>query len=107
MSNKQEFNKRFKQPKDQSNSKQDISRLTGISMKILDEVISRGHGAWESSPSSVRRVKGVKMSKERWGYSRLYSFVNKMTGSKELNHDLDLAEKIKKQKQKQKREKNK
>jgi len=102
MTNKEEFNKRFKQPKDQSNSKQDISRLTGISMKILNEVISRGHGAWETSPGSVRRIKGVKMSKEQWGFSRLYSFVNKMTGSKMLNHDLDLAEKVKKRKQKEK-----
>lgn len=104
MTNKHEFNRRFKQDKDQSNSKQDISRLTGISIKILDEVISRGHGAWETSPSSVRRIKGVKMSKEQWGFSRLYSFVNKMTGSKTLNHDLDLAEKVKKQKQKKTRE---
>ena len=107
MTNKEEFNKRFKQDKDQSNSKQNISKLTGISMKILDEVISRGHGAWETNPSSVRRVKGVKMSKEQWGFSRLYSFVNKMTGSKTLNHDTDLAEKVKKRKQKEKREKNK
>ncbi len=104
MTNKHEFNRRFKQDKDQSNSKQDISRLTGISIKILNEVISRGHGAWETSPSSVRRIKGVKMSKEQWGFSRLYSFVNKMTGSKTLNHDLDLAEKVKKQKQKKTRE---
>lgn len=104
MTNKHEFNRRFKQDKDQSNSKQDISRLTGISIKILNEVISRGHGAWETSPSSVRRIKGVKMSKEQWGFSRLYSFVNKMTGSKTLNHDLDLAKKVKKQKQKKTRE---
>jgi len=102
MTNKEEFNKRFKQPKDQSNSKQDISRLTGISMKILDEVEARGVGAWKTNPSSVRRVNGVKMSKERWSFSRIYSFVNKVTGPKKLNHDLDLAEKIKKNNNKKK-----
>jgi len=103
MTNKEEFNKRFKQPKDKSNSKQDISRLTGISMKILNEVEARGVGAWKTNPSSVRKIKGVKMSKEAWSFGRIYSFVNKMTGPKELNHDLDLAEKVKKQKQKEKK----
>lgn len=104
MTNKHEFNKRFKQPKDESNSKQNISKLTGISMKILDEVEARGVGAWKTNPSSVRRVKGVKMSKEQWSMSRIYSFVNKVTGPKELNHDTDLAEKVRRDKQK-KREK--
>jgi len=103
MTNKEEFNKRFKQAKDKSNSKQDISKLTGISIKILEEIYDRGIGAWKTSPSSVRRVKGVKMSPQQWAMSRIYSFVNKMTGPKELNHDLDLAEKIKKQKQKEKK----
>jgi len=36
------------------------------------------------------------MSKEQWGMARVYSFVNKVEGRKKLNHDLDLAEKIKK-----------
>ncbi len=103
MTNKEECNKRFKQPKDQSNSKQDISRLTGISMKILDEVYDRGIGAHKTSPGSVRKIKGVKMSPQQWAMSRIYSFINKVTGPKELNHDLDLAEKIKKQKQKEKK----
>ena len=100
MTNKHEFNKRFKQPKDQSNSKKDISKLTGISMKILDEVYDRGIGAHKTSPGSVRRVKGVKMSKEQWAMARVYSFVNKVTGPKELNHDSDLAEKVRRDKQK-------
>ena len=103
MTNKEEFNKRFKQPKDKSNSKQDISRLTGISIKILDEVEARGIGAHKTSPGSVRKIKGVKMSAQQWSFSRIYSFVNKVTGPKELNHDTDLAEKIKKQKQKEKK----
>ena len=46
----------------------------------------------------------AKMSKEQWAMARVYSFVNKMTGSKELNHDTDLAEKVRRDKQK-KREK--
>tara|TARA_R100001443_G_scaffold111017_1_gene123496 strand:- start:3042 stop:3359 length:318 start_codon:yes stop_codon:yes gene_type:complete len=100
MTNKEDFNKRFKQPKDKSNSKQNISKLTGISMKILDEVYDRGIGAHKTSPGSVRRVKGVKMSPQQWAMARVYSFVNKVTGPKELNHDSDLAEKVRRDRQK-------
>ena len=100
MTNKQEFNRRFKQDKDKSNSKQDISRLAKIPMSILDEVYDRGVGAWKTNPSSVRRIKGVKMSKEQWAMSRIYSFVNKVTGPRELNHDEDLARKLRAMRQK-------
>jgi hypothetical protein len=105
MTNKTEFNKRHKQPADTSNSINDIVKLSGIPKKILDEVYSRGIGAYKSNPQSVRTKAGKKdvkapmskkMSKEQWAVSRVYSFVNKVEGKKKLNHDLDLAEKIKK-----------
>ena len=105
MTNKSEFNKRHKQPADQSNSKSDISKLSGIPIKILDEVYDRGVGAYKSSPQSVRTKEGKKdpkapmsrkMSKEQWAMARVYSFVNKVEGKRKLNHDLDLAEKLKK-----------
>ena len=100
MTNKQEFKRRFKQDKDKSNSKEDISRLAKIPMSIVNEVISRGVGAWETNPSSVRRINGKKMSKEQWSMSRLYSFANKITGPRELNHDEYLARKLRSMRQK-------
>jgi len=105
MTNKQDFNKRHKQPINEDNSKKDISKLSGIKMNILDEVYDRGIGAYKTNPQSVRTKEGKKdpkapmskkMSKEQWGMARVYSFVNKVEGRKKLNHDLDLAEKIKK-----------
>lgn len=103
--NKQEFNKRHNQPLNKSNSKADISKLSGISMKILDEVYDRGLAAYRTNPESVRTKTGKKdpkapmskkMTADQWGYSRVYSFVNKVEGRRKLNHDLDLAKKIKK-----------
>lgn len=105
MTNKTEFNKRHNQPADTANSKSDIAKLSGIPKKILDEVYDRGIGAYKTNPQSVRTKTGKKdpkapmskkMSKEQWGISRVYSFVNKVEGKRKLNHDLDLAEKIKK-----------
>ena len=93
MTNKEEWNKRHGQPKDKSNSKRDNSKISKIPMKILDEVFDRGVGAYKTNPSSVRpQVK----SKEQWAYARVYSFVNKVEGKRKLNHDTDLADKIKK-----------
>jgi len=92
MTNKQEFNKRHSQPLNQSNSKQDIAKLSGISIKILDEVYDRGLAAYKSNPKAPM---SSKMSKYQYAMARVYSFVNKLEGKKKLNHDLDLAEKIK------------
>lgn len=105
LTNKQEFNKRHNQPLNKANSKEDISKLSKISMKILDEVYDRGVGAYKTNPESVRTKSGKKdpkaplsrkMSKEQWAMARVYSFVNKVEGRRKLNHDEDLAEKIKK-----------
>ena len=104
MTNKTEFNKRHKQPVDTSNSINDIVKLSGIPKKILDEVYDRGIGAYKTNPQSVRTKEGKKnvkapmskkMSKEQWGVSRVYSFVNKVEGRRKLNHDTDLAKKLK------------
>ena len=48
--NKQKFNEKYNQPLNKSNSKKDISKLTGIPMKILDEVYDRRLGAHRSNP---------------------------------------------------------
>ena len=105
MTNKQEFNKRHKQPINETNTKTDISKLSGIKISILDDVFERGVGAHKNNSQSVRTKEGKKdpkaplsrkMSKEQWAMARVYSFVNKIEGPKKLNHDLDLAKKIKK-----------
>ena len=105
MTNKEEYLKRHKLPKDTSLSKREISKISKIPMKILDEVYDRGIGAYKTNPQSVRTKEGKKdpkaplsrkMSKEQWAMARVYSFVNKVEGTKKLNHDTDLAEKIKK-----------
>lgn len=104
LSNKQKFNIKYKQDKDKANSKEDITRLTGIPKRILDEVYDRAIGARKTNPESVRRasdgkkvggksLKG-KMSGEQWGYARIYSFV--MKGPTWKTADKDLADKVRK-----------
>ena len=104
MTNKNEYLKRHKLHNDESLSKKEISKISKIPIKILDEVYDRGIGAHKSNPESVRTKEGKKdpkapmsnkMSKEQWAMARVYSFVNKVEGKKKLNHDLDLAEKLK------------
>ena len=97
MTYKQQFNKKFKQPKDQSNSKNDIRKLTGIKLKVLNRIYNRGIGAYKTNPKSVRP--SVK-SPEQWGMSRVYSTVMnyyhfKKTGKEKgaFKYDKDIFEK--------------
>jgi len=103
VTNKQKFNKKYKQPLNTANGKDDISRLTGIPKKILDEVFDRGLAAHKNNPQSVRSLSGKKiggkslkgkMSANAWGMSRIYSFVVK--GPSWKTSDADLAKKVKK-----------
>ena len=105
--NKQKFNKKYKQPLNESNSKAKIVKLTGIPKRILDAVFDRGVGARKSNPQSVRRASdgkkvggkslAGKMSAEQWGMARVYSFVMKQQGTWG-RADKDLADKVKKMK---------
>ena len=52
----------------------------------------RRKGTYKKDPKALL-IK--KLSKEQWAYSRVYSFANKLEGPKKLNHDLDLATKVK------------
>ena len=103
--NKQKFNRKYGQPLNQANSKKDISKKTGIPMRILDEVYDRGLGAYKSNPQSVRNVKGVKggpgkkMSAGAWSMARVYSFAVKAPGTWG-RADKDLADKVRKLKSK-------
>ena len=91
VTNKQKFNKKYKQPLNEPNSKKDISKLTGIPMRILNQVFDRGVGAYRTNPKSVRP--SVK-SPEQWAMARIYSFV--MKGPTWRTADKDLADKVRK-----------
>tara|TARA_R100001443_G_C3355184_1_gene177760 strand:- start:1317 stop:1649 length:333 start_codon:yes stop_codon:yes gene_type:complete len=103
VSNKNKFNKKYGFKRDAPHSKAEISRLTGIPVRILDKVYYRGKGAHKSNPQSVRSVsdgkkrggkslKG-KMSAEQWGFARIYSFVMKQKGTWS-GADKDLADEV-------------
>ena len=94
VTNKQKFNKKYKQKQNEPNSKKDISRLTGIPMSILDKVFDRGVGAFKTNRGAVRP--SVK-SPEQWAMGRVYSFVMKAPGTWG-KADKDLADKVKKKK---------
>ncbi len=93
VTNKQKFNKKYKQPLNTANGKDDISRLTKIPMKILDDVYDRGVGAFKSNRAAVRP--NVK-SAEQWAMARVYAFV--MKGKTYKTADKDLADKLRKKK---------
>ena len=96
--NKQKFNRKYNQKLNEPNSKKDISKLTGISMKILDEVYYRGVGAFKTNPKSVR----PNMTKESWGQARIYSFA--VGGKTQKTTDADLwAKHLKNMKRRKKR----
>ena len=105
LTHKQQFNKYFGFKINESHSIKDLSKLSGISYEILKKVDLRGRGAWKTNIRSVR-TKGTfkknedlprskKLSAEQWGMARVYAFINKLLKGKVLNHDIDLALKIK------------
>lgn len=105
VSNKNKFNAKYGFPKDAPHSKAEISRLTGISIGILNQVYDRGKGARKSNPESVRKVSSGKkvggkslrgkMSAQQWAMARIYSFVMKQPGTWG-KADKDLADKVRK-----------
>lgn len=105
VTNKEKYNAKYNYPKGTSHSKRDISKKTGIPLRILDKVYDRGLGARKSNPSSVRRatdgkkvggksLKG-KMSGPQWAMARIYSFVTKQPGTYG-KADKDLADEVRK-----------
>ena len=70
---KSQFNKKYGQPQSQSNSIDNIARLTGYKKAGLKTIFNKGIGAYKTNPQSVRP--NVK-SPEQWAYSRLYAAVN-------------------------------
>lgn len=81
----------------ESYSLNELAKVSGVPVSILQEVYDRGTGAWKSNPESVRLLSGEKnysasrkgkMSKEQWSSARVYSFLNKGTTYKTTDSDL-------------------
>jgi hypothetical protein len=81
--------------KDQGYSLSALSRYSGVSHSVLQQVYNRGIGAYKTNPMSVR-MKGTfkkfvnapmsqKLSKEMWAMARVYSYLD---GNPK--HDTDL-----------------
>ena len=89
---KQKFNKKFKQEKDEPNSKSKMSKLTGIPKSILYDVYDRGVGAYNTNPSSVRPSVRRQGGADRWAYARVNSFLRALSSGKFKGgkHDTDL-----------------
>jgi hypothetical protein len=72
--NSVEFKKKHKIDPKQSLSLKEISELSKMPLKALQEVFDKGVGAYHTNPTSVRP--NVK-SPEQWAFSRVYAFVMK------------------------------
>jgi hypothetical protein len=70
--NSHAFKRQHGIPIDQSLSLKEISKLSGMSIKALQEVYNKGIGAYKTNPGSV---KPMVQSKEQWAMGRVYSFV--------------------------------
>ena len=80
---------------DKSYSLKELSTISSVPIKKLQQVYNRGIGAYKTSPNSVRLkgsyVKGVnapmkkKLSKEQWAMARVYSFLD---GNPKHDNDL-------------------
>jgi hypothetical protein len=83
---------------DKGYSLKELSKISKVSLSILQEVYDRGSGAYKTNRTSVRLKgsfkKGVdapykmKLSKEQWAMARVYSFLD---GNPK--HDTDLRKK--------------
>jgi hypothetical protein len=90
--------------KNESYSLDDLSKVSGVSKSILQEVYNRGVGAHSTNLSSVRLKKdfsknpdlkkfpeSARLTPENWGFSRIYSWLDR--GKTYKTTDSDLARK--------------
>tara|TARA_S200002703_G_scaffold151117_1_gene150107 strand:- start:292 stop:561 length:270 start_codon:yes stop_codon:yes gene_type:complete len=68
---KQKFNRKYKQPLNQSNSLNDISRLTGFKKSGLQTIYNKGIGAFRTAGPSRPN-----MTEDQWAYARVYAAIN-------------------------------
>jgi hypothetical protein len=94
MTHRTDFLKKYKL-EDKGYSLEELSKISGEPLSILQQVYNRGIGAYKTNPLSVRMKgtfkKGVKapmsrkLSKEQWAFARTYSYL-----MKNPKHDNDL-----------------
>jgi hypothetical protein len=88
--NRERFLKKHGLPLSTSLSKEEISKLSGVPIKALDEVYDRGIGAYTTQLSSVRLLSdfsknpdikkfgaSARLSPQQWSFGRLFAFVSK------------------------------
>jgi hypothetical protein len=95
-------------PLTQHLSIQDISRLSGVNMNILNSVYRRGLGAAATNPASIR-IKGsflknpnlklypisARLSAPQWAMARIYAYVDPISpGKNYYKQDADLRNKF-------------
>lgn len=68
------FKRKHGIPVKDSLSLSDISKLSGVPLKALQEVYDKGMGAYATNPTSVRKSVS---SPQQWAMGRVYSFVMK------------------------------
>ena len=94
MTHRESFLMKYGLP-DKPYSLSELSKISGVPLKILKEVEKRGYGAYRTQPSSVRMKhsfrKGVnapmsmKLSPFQWARARVFSYLDKNP-----LHDTDL-----------------
>ena len=100
MTHRENFLRKHNLPLSTSLSLAEISELSGIPRKALQEVYNRGTGAYKSSGGrGIRLLTSAKkdyspgyagkMSKEQWSLARVYSFVDR--GKTFRTTDSDIA----------------
>ena len=72
--NSVEFKKKHKIDPNQSLSLKEISELSKMPLKALQEVFDKGVGAYHTNPTSVRPMV---TSPDQWAFARVYAFVMK------------------------------
>jgi len=90
LTNRERFLKKHGLPSATSLSKEEISILSGVPIKALDEIYDRGIGAYNSNLSSVRLLKdfsknanttkygeSARLTPQQWAFGRIYAFVMK------------------------------
>jgi hypothetical protein len=94
MTHRENFLRKYGLP-DKPYSLNELSKISGVPLRILHEVEKRGYGAYRTQPSSVRMKhsfkKGVnapmsmKLSPFQWSRARVFSYLDNNP-----KHDTDL-----------------
>lgn len=84
----------------ESYSLNELSKVSGVPVSILQEVYNRGIGAhanlasvrlkkdFSKNPDTKKYPASARLSKEQWASARVYSFLNKGTTYKTTDSDL-------------------